>query len=135
MTVANTRFYDLFKLIPGLQPTVTDQALILQIQRHLQEIPNATAWVGTEQFTLAGLANAIQKRRDKFFLESGKVFNVSEVAGRAPFWGSLYGPFGHGYPKGYVERQLRELQLSMEGRSIYLDCHVQELVHHSRAPY
>lgn len=81
-TVANTRFYDTYAQIPALQPTITDQDILQDIQRALQEPISATSWLGnTDQFSLAGVTAAIQKRRDKFFVETGMYQSFSEVTG------------------------------------------------------
>lgn len=79
-TVANTPYYDLFSQITKLAPTITDRNLIEDIERHLQEPISSTVWTGTEQFTLAGVTQAIQKRRDRFLIETGLVSAFSEVA-------------------------------------------------------
>jgi hypothetical protein len=79
-TVANTTYYDLFSEISKLAPTITDRDLIEDIERHLQETISSTVWAGTEQFTLEGITQAIQKRRDRFLIETGMVTSVSEVA-------------------------------------------------------
>lgn len=88
-TVANTTYYDLFAQIAKLAPTVTDRDLIKDIQRALQEPISATVWTGTEQFTLAGVTQAIQNRRDRFLIETGLVTQVSEVSGPTPPSGEL----------------------------------------------
>lgn len=88
-TAANTRFYNIFSLITDLIPTITDRDIIEDIQRHLQEPVDGTAWTGTEQFTLAGVTQAIQKRRDKFLVETGLVLTESEVTGPTPPSGEL----------------------------------------------
>lgn len=81
-TAANTRFYDIYAQIPALQPTITDQDILQDIQRALQEPVSATSWPGnTDQFSLAGVTAAIQKRRDKFFIETGMYQSFSEVTG------------------------------------------------------
>src|ERR1700676_1430372 len=64
-TQPNIFFYDLFKLIPELTPTITDQDLIIDIQRALQEPTSPTSWAGTEQFTYQSVVNAIQRARNK----------------------------------------------------------------------
>ncbi len=66
-SVASQGFYDLTATLPALLGyTVTDQTLVQQIQYHLMEPANATAWTGSEQFTYAEIAAAIQRRRDQF---------------------------------------------------------------------
>lgn len=89
-TASGARFYDLFQLIPDLFPSITDQDLIQDIQRALQEPVSSTAWLGnSDQFSLAGVTQAIQKRRDKFLIETGLVQQFSEVAGPTPPSGEL----------------------------------------------
>jgi hypothetical protein len=78
-TVANAPYYDLFSQITELTPTITDRDLIEDIERHLQEVISSTVWLGTEQFTLEGITQAIQKRRDRFLIETGLVTQFSEV--------------------------------------------------------
>src|SRR5262249_18353631 len=80
-TTANQIYYDLFSLIPTLAPSITDQMLITTIQRHLMEPVSATSWVGTEQFTYDQVVAAIQKRLDRFKLETGLVLKASEFLG------------------------------------------------------
>lgn len=82
-TVANTTYYDLFSQITKLVPTITDRDLIEDIERHLQETISSTVWLGTEQYDLAGITQAIQKRRDRFLIETGLVSQFSEVAAAA----------------------------------------------------
>ena len=88
-TSANTRFYDLFTQIADLTPTITDRDIIQDIQRALQEPVNGLAWTGTEQFTFAGVTQAIQKRRDQFLIDTGLVLSFSEIAGPTPPSGEL----------------------------------------------
>lgn len=83
-TATNLRFYDLFVAIPQLVPTITDRDIISDIQRHLQEPISPTVWTGTEQFTLAGLTQAIQKRRDRFLIETGLVQHFGETLAPPP---------------------------------------------------
>ena len=83
-TVAGQFLYDLQALIPDLAPTITDQALIVQIQRHLQEPTSATSWTGSEQFTYPQVVQAVQRRRDKFIVETGlsqALTNMAMVSG------------------------------------------------------
>jgi hypothetical protein len=89
-TTADVMFYDLFTLIPELEPTITDQDILQDIQRVLQEPVSPTAWLGNpDQFSLAGVVAAIQKRRDKFLVETGLVQNFSLVVGPTPPDGEL----------------------------------------------
>ena len=78
-TVADVPYYDLFSEITQLAPTITDRDMIQDIERHLQETISATIWLGTEQFSLEGITQAIQKRRDRFLIETGIVTQFSEV--------------------------------------------------------
>lgn len=88
-TTAGVQYYDIFSEITQLAPSITDRDLIEDIQRALQEPVDGTAWTGTEQFSLAGVTQAIQKRRDLFLVDTGLVQNLSEVAGPAPPSGEL----------------------------------------------
>ncbi len=79
-TVAGVSLYDLTVEIPDLAPTTTDRAMIVQIQRHLQEPTSATSWIGSEQFTYAQVVSSIQRRRDKFIIETGLTQSISTQA-------------------------------------------------------
>lgn len=84
LTTTTANLYDLTAELTDLQPSTTDQALIIQIQRHLQEPESATSWIGSEQFTYTQVVNAIQKRLDKFLIETGlgqKISTQSITAG------------------------------------------------------
>lgn len=70
-TVAGTMLYDLQALVANLAPTITDQQIIVEIQQHLQEPLSPTSWIGSQQFTFAQVVAAIQRRRDKFIIETG----------------------------------------------------------------
>jgi hypothetical protein len=70
-TVAGQFLYNLQALIPDLAPTITDRDVIVQIQRHLQEPTSATSWIGSEQFTFPQVVQSIQRRRDRFIIETG----------------------------------------------------------------
>lgn len=85
-TAPNTLFYDLFSLVPELAPSVTDEEVMRDIAFALQEpyIVGTGTWVGTQQFTASSVLQAIQYRRDKFFLETGLVLQNSEVSGPTP---------------------------------------------------
>lgn len=85
-TAANTLFYNLFSLVPQLTPTVTDREVIRDIAFALQEPFNLTTmrWIGTEQFHERDVYQAVQQRRDKFFLETGLVLNNTEINGPTP---------------------------------------------------
>jgi hypothetical protein len=88
-TTPNVFFYDLFKLIPSLTPTITDRNLIVDIQRSLQEPVSPISWIGSEQFTFQQVINAIQRSRNKFLLETGMVNTVVEIPGPTPSSGTL----------------------------------------------
>ena len=77
-------FYDLFKLIPALNPSITDRVLIVDIQRSLQEPVSPISWIGTEQFSFQQVINAIQRARNKFLLETGMVNSVIEISRTNP---------------------------------------------------
>jgi hypothetical protein len=89
-TVANTAFYDIQQLLTDgsqffLQPTVTDQAIIQQLQYMLLEpAVSQTSWLGTEMFTYQDLANAVQNRLNQFLSDTGCVVNVSLVNVASP---------------------------------------------------
>lgn len=78
-TVIGTAFYDLPTEIPLLRAyTVTNWDLVAELQYALLEpaAPGGT-WTGTDQFTLAQLTSAIQRRRDQFLRETGAVVTRS----------------------------------------------------------
>ena len=68
-------FFDLPTVLPALRGyTLTTWDLVTDLQYALLEPPAAGGtWTGTDQFTLAQLAAAIQRRRDQFFLLTGAV--------------------------------------------------------------
>lgn len=67
-------FYDLPTVLPALRGyTVTNRDLITDLQYTLLEPPTPTAWSGSQQFTLADLWTAIERRRDQFLQETGAV--------------------------------------------------------------
>ena len=71
-TVAGTAFYVLPTQIPSLLGyTLKDQDLVTEIEYHLLEPPTPAAWTGTDQFTLADVTAALQRRRDQFLMETG----------------------------------------------------------------
>lgn len=77
-TTAAVPFYDLTVLVNGdgdqlLSYTVNDQALVQYIQYHFLEPSTGNSWTGSEQFTLADITNAIQKRRDQLLADTGCV--------------------------------------------------------------
>lgn len=73
-------FYDL-QNSTILAPTVQVQSLVTDVQMRIMEIVNATGWSGTEQFALADVTNALQRRRDQFLLETGIILTVQEISG------------------------------------------------------
>lgn len=77
----NEPFYDLPTVLPALRAqTVTNWDLVLDIQYALLEPPSAATWVGTDQFTLAQVSQAIQRRRDQFLRETNSVVTRSTTA-------------------------------------------------------
>lgn len=84
-TVILQPFYDLTTVLPTLRgQTVTNWDLVLDIQYTLLEPPSAAVWTGTDQFTLAQVSNAIQRRRDQFLWETGAILTRTETAYAAP---------------------------------------------------
>lgn len=82
-TAQNTPFYDLSVDLSGSLRayTVTNWDLVTQIQYALLEPPAAGGtWTGTDQFTLAQVSNAIQRRRDQFLQETGAVLTRTQPA-------------------------------------------------------
>lgn len=77
---ANQVLFDLIDLVPEIAPSVTDRDLISDICRCLQEPIASTSWSGSEQFTYEQIVNAIQRRLDRFLLETGIRLSVSEQA-------------------------------------------------------
>lgn len=80
-TDGTTLFYDLYSKFTNdsLTPSVTDQDLIKQIEQHLQEKLSLTSWTGTEQFNYAQVVLAIQRRLDKFKIESGLSLSIFPI--------------------------------------------------------
>ena len=88
-TVANQTWYDLTTQIGSLRAfTMTDAAILAQIQSHLLEPVNVTyplVWAGSGQFTFPDLISAIQRRRDQVVGTSGcqvSVLSVPALPGR-----------------------------------------------------
>jgi hypothetical protein len=68
---AGTAFIDLPTEYPDYRAyTVTDRDLVSLIQYHFLEPATPTAWSGTEMFTLTEIAEALERRRDQFLLET-----------------------------------------------------------------
>lgn len=80
-TVASQGFYDLRTLLPAqLGCSTLDQNLVSLIQYHLLEPATGNSWVGgTDQFDLTQVSNAIQKRRDRFLVETGIVHTYAII--------------------------------------------------------
>lgn len=79
------RFYDLGTVVSTLIPrTVTDQQIVNDVQYALMEPANdwssSVTWGGSEQFTMADVVGAVQRRRDQFLLETATVLTNSEFA-------------------------------------------------------
>lgn len=77
-TVASTPFYDLKTLTNAattelLSYTVVDEDIAEYIQYHFLEPATGNSWTGSEQFTAADLAGAIQKSRDQLISDTGCV--------------------------------------------------------------
>lgn len=73
-TVAGTTWYDLPASLPNLLGyTVTDRDLVRDIQRHLIEPATGISWTGSEMWTLADVTSAIERRRNQFLAETGRV--------------------------------------------------------------
>jgi len=77
-TTAGTAFYDITSvlndsgvLLRGYN--VTDTSLVSTIQYHLLEPATGTSWIGTDQFNLSDVTNALQRRRNQFLLDTGCV--------------------------------------------------------------
>lgn len=65
-----TVLIDLHAVLPDLAPSVTDQSLVSEIQYHLLEPATGNSWTGSDQFTLAEVVNALQRRRNQFLVET-----------------------------------------------------------------
>ncbi len=77
-TTTAVAFYDLTTLVNGdsvplLNNTVLDQDILTLVQYHLLEPVTGNSWVGSEQFTLNDVTNAMQKRRDQILADTGCV--------------------------------------------------------------
>lgn len=78
-------FYDIQATLSNgisliLNPTITDQNIIQQLQYALLESASSqTSWTGTEMFTYNDLVNAIQNRLNQFLSDTGCVVNRSLV--------------------------------------------------------
>lgn len=85
-TVALTSFYDLGTVLSTLRGrTVTNWDLITDLQFALLEPPAAGGtWTGTDQFNLAVLSAAIQRRRDQFLRDTGAILTNAVTAYTPP---------------------------------------------------
>lgn len=73
-------FYDIPSVLPDLRAqTVTDRDEVTLIEYGLIEPPIADAWTGSDQFTLAAVTQALQRRRDAFLLETGVVITTRVI--------------------------------------------------------
>ena len=89
-TVVGDAFYDLPTVISTLrQQTVTNHDLVTAIQYHLLEPATPALWSGTDQFTLAQVSAAIERRRDLFLQETGAVLTRSETVSTPPASGRV----------------------------------------------
>jgi len=82
-TSPNISLYDI-RSLQGLAPTITDRDLITEIEMHLQEPLNSSAWSGTEQFTFEQIVEALQKRLNLFLQETGVVQDIITIPGPVP---------------------------------------------------
>jgi hypothetical protein len=92
--VASTWWYDIAAASGSARPmTVTDNDLLQSIEYSLVEPPTAAyplAWTGTDQFNVANLLGAIQRRRDETLSTTG--CTTSRLLVAAPFGGRVYLP-------------------------------------------
>ena len=92
--VASTWWYDIAAASGSVRPmTVTDNDLLQSIEYSLVEPPTAAyplAWAGTDQFNVANLLGAIQRRRDETLSTTG--CTTSRLLVAAPFGGRVYLP-------------------------------------------
>ncbi len=81
LTMAQT-FFDLPTVLPALRAyTVTNWELCADLQYALLEPAAAGGtWTGTDQFDLATLNTALQRRRDQFLRETGAVLTQTTTA-------------------------------------------------------
>jgi hypothetical protein len=81
-TTPNTAFYNINSIINGvgeslLSQTVKDQDIVTAIQYHLLEPATGNSWSGSDQFTLADITTAIEKRRNQFLAETACVVTLT----------------------------------------------------------
>lgn len=79
-------FYDLPSVIPALRAqTITNWDVITDLQYALLEPPApGGTWTGTDQFTLAQLTDALQRRRDMFLQQTGAILTNTVTNYPAP---------------------------------------------------
>lgn len=78
-TANRSPFYDLHT-ISAFSRTIRDREVVKEIQYALLEPATGSSWTGTEQFTLAQVVGALQRRRDQFLMDTGCVVNRSVQA-------------------------------------------------------
>lgn len=85
-TTVNEAFYDLPTIAPSLRAqTYTVTQAVEQIAWQLMEPPpQGNTWVGTLQFNLTDILQALQQARDAFLLETGVVITHSLLSVPAP---------------------------------------------------
>lgn len=82
VTSSGTSLYDISSITNTggealLSRTVTDTSLCETIQYHLLEPSTGTTWTGSDQFTLADMTGALQRRRDMLLADTGAVLTRS----------------------------------------------------------
>ena len=96
-------FYDIADCVAGdgsfpLTRTTTDQQLVNQLQRHLQEPVNdfsvSAAYAGTEMFTMDAFQNALERRLNRYLFDTHLLVieqqqNVTTGNGRVPLPGEV----------------------------------------------
>lgn len=65
-------FYDLNDVGTTLEPQITQHEVIADVQMRLMEPVSPTIWLGSEQYSLDDVCLAIQRRRDRFLVETGQ---------------------------------------------------------------
>lgn len=88
-TVNTTAFYDITSIQNAggeelLSYTVTDQDIVTLIQYHFLEPATGNSWTGSEQFTLADLTSAIQRRRDQLLIDTACRITHTEGIATSP---------------------------------------------------
>lgn len=84
-TTAGTTWYDLPTMLPTIMGySVTDSDVVKSIQFHLMEPATGTSWTGSEMWTLADVTAAVQRRRDQFLAETGRVVSHETQAVSPP---------------------------------------------------